>query len=85
MTGLNFVCAYTGPPEACRECGGFDATGAGFCSHDCAAAWADRGKRLEAADQARRDADDAFGREADRLRTEGHTDEEIDEILKDMP
>lgn len=83
--GPSIVCAYFGPPSECAECGGHDDTGTGFCSHDCRAGWADRGVRLEAAAQARRDADDAFGREADRLRAQGHTDMEIDELLKGMP
>lgn len=85
MSGLGIVCAYTGPPGECQECGGFDNTGTGFCSHDCRADRADREARHRAADRARRAADDAFGREAERLRTLGHADAEIDELLKGMP
>lgn len=80
-----FLCAYTGVPGDCAECGGHDPTGTGWCSHDCRQAFEDRGAQAEAQQQARRAADDAFGREADRLRTLGHTDREIDELLKDMP
>jgi hypothetical protein len=83
--GLNIVCVYTGIPGDCSECGGHDATGTGWCSHDCRQAFEGRGAQIRANIQARRDADDAFGREADRLRSVGHTDEEIDEMLKEMP
>lgn len=71
------VCAYTGPPGDCQECG--------FCSDGCRYARLDREDRHQAALQARRDAEDAFGRELVRPRSLGHTDEEIDEMLKDMP
>jgi hypothetical protein len=79
------VCAYTGPPNECVECGGYDQTGTGFCSHDCHADFADRGRQSEAALAKRRADDDAFAEEANRLRLLGHGDEEIDELLKDMP
>jgi hypothetical protein len=82
---IRIVCAYVGVPGDCQECGFHDPTGTGFCSHDCRAERADRVARQDAAVQARRDADDAFGREADKLRALGHTDEEIDEMLKEMP
>jgi hypothetical protein len=82
---IHVVCVYTGVPGECQECGGYDPTGTGFCSHDCRASRALSDARQEAAVQARRDADDAFGREADKLRALGHTDEEIDEMLKEMP
>lgn len=82
---LNIVCAYTGVPGDCQECGGHDETGGGFCGDDCRDARLDREERHKAAVQARRDADDAFGREADRLRALGHTDLEIDDMLKDLP
>ena len=81
---LSIVCAYTGPPDTCAECGGYDPTGTGFCSHDCRADFHTRGDRHEAERLARRAADDAFGVEADKLRAQGHTDQEIDELLKDM-
>jgi len=82
---MSLVCVYTGYPGDCSEFGGYDPTGTGFCSHDCRAERADRMARREAAIQALRDADDAFGREVDRLRALGHTDLEIDELLKRMP
>jgi hypothetical protein len=80
-----FVCLYMGYPGDCQECGGHDPTGTGFCSHDCRTDRADRLARRDAAVQALQEADDEFGREADRLRALGHTDEEIDEMLKEMP
>lgn len=83
-TGPTFICAYTGHPGDCAECGGHDITGTGWCSHDCRNAYEQRGAQIRANIQARRDADDAFGREADRLRTLGHTDQEIDELLAGM-
>lgn len=83
------VCAYTGDPEECPECGGsVPAPGARqdrFCGDDCAASYADRCGALEAAQQARRDRVAAFGVEVDRLRALGHTDVEIDVLLKGMP
>ena len=82
---LHVVCVYTGIPGDCQECGGWDATGTGFCSRDCRADRADRMARREAAIRALEDADDACGREAERLRALGHTDLEIDKMLKDMP
>lgn len=81
----DFVCAYTGVPGECQECGGYDRTGTGFCGHDCRDSRATNDARQEAEGQARRDADDAFGLEAERLKALGHTDQEIDELLKDMP
>lgn len=78
------VCAYLGPPNQCSECGGHDPTGTGFCCHDCAQARADRVERHEAERQGRRDREDAFGREVDRLRGLGHSDEEIDLMLAEM-
>lgn len=81
----DIVCVYMGPPGECSECGGFDETGTGFCSPDCHADRADREARWRSAVQARRDADDAFGRAAELLHAKGHTDEEIDELLKGMP
>jgi predicted ATP-dependent serine protease len=82
---MTFVCAYMGVPGDCQECGFHDPTYTGFCSHECREARAGREERHRAADQDRRDADDAFGREADRLKALGHTDLEIDEMLKGMP
>lgn len=80
-----FICAYFGPPGECSECGGYDPTGTGICSHDCGHSRAVRVARMEADEQARRDADDAFGREVDRLRALGHSDTEIDALLRAMP
>lgn len=82
---FHIVCAYTGVPGDCSECGGLDPTGTGFCCHDCAQARADRAERHAAERQARRDREDAFGREVDRLRSLGHSDEEIDLMLAEMP
>jgi hypothetical protein len=80
----SIVCAYLGPPGECSECGGHDPTDTGFCCHDCAAAPAERVERQDDERQARRDREDAFGREVDRLRGLGHSDEEIGEMLKEM-
>jgi hypothetical protein len=82
---MTVVCLYQGVPGDCSECGGFDPTGTGFCCHDCRAARADREARQAAEVQARRDREDAFGREVDRLRALGHADEEIDVMLAGMP
>lgn len=82
---MTFVCLYTGPADTCTECGGFDPTGTGFCEHECRESFEAHGERMKAEQQARRDADDAFGRAADELRALGHTDEEIDELLRGMP
>lgn len=86
---MSFVCAYTGDPSECPECGGFiPAPGArqdGFCGDDCAASYAARVAAQDAARQARRGRADAFGREVARLRGLGHTDEEIDLLLADIP
>lgn len=86
MDGVShIVCAYTGVPGDCQECGGHDPTGTGFCCHDCATARAERVERQDAERQARRDREDAFGREVDRLRGLGHSDVEIDLMLAGMP
>lgn len=80
-----FVCAYMGVPGDCQECGGFDPTGTGFCSHDCAAARAERAAQLDAALADRRTREDSFARECERLRGQGYTDREIDALLVGMP
>lgn len=82
---IPIVCIYTGIPGDCSECGFYDPTYSGFCSDECRDARLDREERYKAEVQARRDADDAFGREVDQLRALGHTDEQIDELLKGMP
>lgn len=86
---MTIVCAYSGRPDECPECGGFvrrpGERGDQFCSDDCAADYADRTTAQDAAAQARRDADDAFGREVARLRAAGHSYEEIDVLLAGMP
>lgn len=82
---MTFTCAYTGVPGDCQECGFHDPTYTGFCSHECRQRRADREAAQDAEVQARRDADDAYGREVDRLKALGHTDQEIDELLKGMP
>lgn len=82
---MTFVCAYYGPPNECRECGGFDRTGTGFCDHDCAASHDARRDAQAAVVQARRDCEEAFGREIDRLRALGHTDAEIEVLTAGMP
>lgn len=86
---MSFACAYFGDPSECPECGGsIQAPGARqdrFCGDDCAASHADRVAAQERAQQARRDREDAFGREVNRLRGLGHTDEEIDVMLAGMP
>jgi hypothetical protein len=78
-------CLYQGTPGDCSECGGYDATGNGFCGHDCAAARAERVAEQEAQQQARRAREDAFGREVERLRAEGRSYEEMDALLSGMP
>ncbi len=88
MTTQNFpeiVCVYTGPPNQCGECGGHDETGTGFCSPDCQADRAERAAQHRDALERRRAAEDAFAAEVQRLRAAGHTDEQIDEMLKDWP
>jgi hypothetical protein len=74
-----------GRSDECPECGFYNATGDRFCSHDCAASYADRCARMAAAEQARRDREAAFGRAVDELHAAGHTDEEIDVLLAGMP
>lgn len=81
----DFVCLYFGPPNECTECGGFDPTGTGFCSHECGDSYAAHQARQEAERQAARAADDAYGEQVDRLRAQGHDYAEIDELLKGMP
>jgi hypothetical protein len=86
---MNVVCAYFGNPADCHECGGFvPSPGARqdrFCGDACAASYSDRAAALDAAQQARRAREDAFGAEVDRLRGLGHSDEEIDVLLAGMP
>lgn len=65
--GVGFACLYFGPREECSECGGFDPTGIGFCSHDCAAARADRDALRDADRAARRAREDLFAAEVARL------------------
>lgn len=81
----NFVCVYTGRPDDCPECGGFNNTGHQYCSHECAASYADRAARHEVAEQARRDREDAFGREVERLRALGYEYDEMDAMLAGWP
>jgi hypothetical protein len=82
---MTIVCAYFGPRDECSECGGHDATGTGFCSHDCAAARADREARHEADRQVRRAREDPFAAEVARLRGLGYSYEECDALLAGMP
>ncbi len=77
----NFVCLYMGRSDECPECGGFNDTGHRFCSHDCAANFDERGRQIEAVQQARRDEEDAYGREVDRLWALGYDYEEMDALL----
>lgn len=79
------VCAYFGRADECQECGGFNETGTRFCATECEADFADRAAAQEALAQRRRDQDDAFAAEVDRLRALGHTDGEIDELTRGMP
>lgn len=80
-----FVCLYQGVPGDCQECGGLDKTGTGFCGEDCRADRQDRIDAQDAAVRARRAAEDAFAAEVDRLRGLGHSDEECDRLLVNMP
>lgn len=82
---MSFVCLYQGPPKECSECGGHDPTGTGFCSHDCAAARADRVERHRVWSEDRRAREDAFADEVARLRAAGHSYEECDVLLAGMP
>jgi len=82
---MAFLCLYQGVPGDCSECGGYDPTGTGFCSHDCGAARAERVAEHEAAQQRRRDDEAAFAREVDRLHAAGHSYDEIDLLLAEMP
>jgi hypothetical protein len=85
MAPINFVCAYMGRADECQECGFFNETGTRFCSVECEANFAERGAEMDARAQQRRDQDDAFGAECERLRALGRTDAEIDELLRGMP
>jgi hypothetical protein len=80
-----WFCLYFGRADECAECGGFNATGTQFCSHDCAASRAERVARQDADRQARRDREALFGAECERLRALGHSDEEIDALLVGIP
>lgn len=86
---MNIVCAYFGNPADCPECGGAVPTPGArqdrFCGDDCASASLDRAAAQQAAQDARRAREDAFGVEVDRLRALGHTDVEIDVLLEGMP
>lgn len=77
-----YLCLYL-PAGECVECGGLaDPERADdFCSDFCAASYGDNLARIEASDKARRDAEDAYGREVTRLRGRGFSYEEIDDIL----
>lgn len=81
----NIVCAYFGRPDECPECGGFNDTGTRFCSHECAANYAERGAEMERREAERRAREDAFGEACAELRRKGHSDEEIDVLLAGMP
>jgi hypothetical protein len=83
VTGI--VCLYFGRPDECRECGGFNETGDPYCSHDCADSAAARAAEADEAVRSRRAREEAFAVEGARLRALGHSDEEIDVLLADMP
>lgn len=82
---MGFICLYTGRPDECPECGGFNETGDRFCSHDCADSYALRVERMRANEQARRDREDAFAVAGAELRGQGYTDQEIDVLLAHIP
>lgn len=82
---LNIVCVYTGIPGECPVCGGPNNTGTPFCHPDCEEAFHDRRDQHRAAVDQERADNAAFAAEAERLRGLGHTDPEIDLLLKDMP
>ena len=78
---MTFVCIYMGRADECPECGGYNITGTKFCSHECADSYDQRQQENAALMQARRDEEDAFGREVARLRALGHSYEECDRIM----
>lgn len=81
---MNIVCLYLGRPRECQECGFFDETGTGFCSHECRQARADREARHLAELQTRRAEEDAFGDAVQRQRAAGRTWQEVDAMSYDQ-
>ena len=79
-----YACTYLG---SCWECGGsVDAVTPGgidgrWCDTDCADSYAANQTAVEARQQARRAADDAWGDEAHQLILEGHSYEQADAIM----
>lgn len=82
---MTFICLYQGVPGDCQECGGFDPTGTGFCSHDCREIPALREAKHARELRERRDREDAFAAEVARLRAAGYSYEECDVMLAGMP
>jgi hypothetical protein len=75
-----FVCAYTGVPGDCSECGGHDPTGTGWCSHECREARAERVAGQRAVLDARRAEEAAFAVFVEECRRDGLADEQIDAL-----
>jgi hypothetical protein len=81
-----FFCLYQ--PHRCHECGrelGSSAIDGRFCSLECADSQAEALTRIEESDHRRRQAEDDFAAEVDRLSAAGYSYAEIDTILEDMP
>lgn len=83
---MSFVCLYQ--PKHCHECScelGPGAIDGRFCDAECADAFAEAVTRIEASEKARRQAEDDFALEVERLSAAGYSYTEIDTILADMP
>lgn len=82
---LGIVCVYTAIPGECPVCGGHNDTGPPFCMPECEEAFHDRADQHRAARDQERANNEAFAVEVDRLRAAGHTDDEINHMLRGMP
>jgi hypothetical protein len=82
---LDFICLYTGPPDECMECTGYDPTGTGTCCHECAADRAARLAAADAAEAARRAREEAFGVAVAALRAAGYSYDDCDIMLAHIP
>jgi hypothetical protein len=83
---MSFICLYQ--PNRCHECDrelGLNAIDGRFCDGECADAFAEAQTRIEESDRLRRQAEDAFAAEVERLSAAGYSYAEIDTLLEDMP